>query len=114
MQKHEMDDLDDIKGGIEPRRPETMPRAEDDATTFANSPEFHDRVRVPGGVRTSNPPERVERGGEARPDSPDKGSEADTKRHVQGIPADVPDRNQGPDRGQGRTSPRTPGKAEGE
>jgi hypothetical protein len=30
--------------GIEPRRPETMPRAEDDATTFANSPEFHDRV----------------------------------------------------------------------
>jgi hypothetical protein len=30
--------------GIEPRRPETMPRAEDDATTFARSPEFHDRV----------------------------------------------------------------------
>ena len=30
--------------GIEPRRPETMPRAEDDAKTFANSPEFHDRV----------------------------------------------------------------------
>jgi hypothetical protein len=30
--------------GIEPRRPETMPRAEDDASTFANSPEFHDRV----------------------------------------------------------------------
>jgi hypothetical protein len=32
------------EAGIEPRRPETMPRAEDDATTFANSPEFHDRV----------------------------------------------------------------------
>jgi hypothetical protein len=32
------------ENGIEPRRPETMPRAEDDATTFANSPEFHDRV----------------------------------------------------------------------
>jgi hypothetical protein len=32
------------EGGIEPRRPETMPRAEDDAATFANSPEFHDRV----------------------------------------------------------------------
>jgi hypothetical protein len=30
--------------GIETRRPETMPRAEDDAKTFANSPEFHDRV----------------------------------------------------------------------
>ena len=32
------------EGGIEPRRPETMPRAEDDANTFAKSPEFHDRV----------------------------------------------------------------------
>jgi hypothetical protein len=32
------------EGGIEPRRPETMPRAEDDPTTFANSPEFHDRM----------------------------------------------------------------------
>jgi len=32
------------ENGIEPRRPETMPRAEDDAKTFANSPEFHDRV----------------------------------------------------------------------
>ena len=35
---------EDEQQGIEPRRPETMPRAEDDATTFANSPEFHDRV----------------------------------------------------------------------
>ena len=30
--------------GIEPRKPETMPRAEDDAKTFARSPEFHDRI----------------------------------------------------------------------
>lgn len=29
--------------GIEPRRPWTMPRAEDDSITFARSPEFHDR-----------------------------------------------------------------------
>jgi len=61
-----------------------------------------------------NTPERVERGGEVRPDTPDKGSEADTKRHVKGIPEDAPDRSQGYDRGQGRQSPRTPGKAEGE
>jgi hypothetical protein len=61
-----------------------------------------------------NTPERVERGGEVRPDTPDKGSEADTKRHVKGIPEDAPDRSQGDDRGQGRLSPRTPGKAEGE
>jgi hypothetical protein len=59
-------------------------------------------------------PERVERGGEVRPDTPDKGSEGDTKRHVRGIPEDAPDRSQGYDRGQGRVSPRTPGKAEGE
>ena len=30
--------------GIDPRRPASMPRAEDDATTFGGSPEFHDRV----------------------------------------------------------------------
>ena len=59
-------------------------------------------------------PERVERGGEVRPDTPDKGSEADTKRHVRGIPPDAADRSQEADRGQGRISPRTPGKAEGE
>jgi hypothetical protein len=62
----------------------------------------------------SNKPERVERGGEVRPDTPDKGSTADTKRHVQGIPEDTPDGSQGYDRGQDRISPRTPGKAEGE
>ena len=60
-----------------------------------------------------NTPERVERGGEVRPDTPDKGSEADTNRHVRGIPDDAPDRSQGPDRGQ-RKTPRTPGKAEGQ
>lgn len=62
----------------------------------------------------ANTPERVERGGEARPDTHDKGSEADTKREVKGIPPEAPDRSQGDDRGQGRISPRTPGKAEGE
>jgi hypothetical protein len=30
--------------GIDPRRPASMPRAEDDATTFGDSPEFHDRI----------------------------------------------------------------------
>lgn len=56
--------------------------------------------------------ERVERGGEVRPDTPDKGSEADTKRHLQGIPEDAPDRSQD-NRGQGSVSPRTPDKAAG-
>jgi hypothetical protein len=41
--RHEADQAGP-EDGIEPRRPETMPRAEDDAATFANSPEFHDRV----------------------------------------------------------------------
>lgn len=39
-----VEDQPEQEKGIEPRRPETMPRAEDDATTFARSPEFHDRV----------------------------------------------------------------------
>lgn len=52
-------------------------------------------------------PERVERGGEARPDTPDKDSDADTRRQVQGIPEEPADR------GEGKISPRTPGKAEG-
>ena len=60
-----------------------------------------------------NTSERVERGGEVRPDTPDKGSEADTKRHVKGLPEDAPDRSQGSDRGHGGTSPRTD-KAEGD
>ena len=29
--------------GISPRDPRSMPRAEDDEETFANSPEYHDR-----------------------------------------------------------------------
>lgn len=59
-----------------------------------------------------NKPARVERGGEARPDTPDKGSEADTKRQVQGIPADAPPRSPADDRGEDRTSPLRPGKME--
>ena len=34
--------------GINPQTPDTMPRAEDDEATRANSPEFHDR---PGSGR---------------------------------------------------------------
>lgn len=38
--------------GIDAQRPDSMPRAEDDTTTWARSPEFHDR---PGsGKRTAN------------------------------------------------------------
>jgi hypothetical protein len=61
-----------------------------------------------------NTPERVERGGEVRPDTPDKGSEADTKRHVRGLPEDAPDHSRGSDRGQGTASPHPSGKAEAE
>jgi hypothetical protein len=35
--------------GVNPRDPSSMPRAEDDATTRANSPEFHDRTGQPAG-----------------------------------------------------------------
>lgn len=35
-----------VPEGINPTRPSTMPRGEDDAETERNSPEFHDR---PGG-----------------------------------------------------------------
>ena len=34
--------------GVNPTRPETMPRGEDDVDTERNSPEFHDR---PGSKR---------------------------------------------------------------
>jgi hypothetical protein len=57
---------------------------------------------------TTRQPERVERGGEVRPDTPDKGSDADTRRHIQGLPEEPADR------GEGKVSPRTPGKAEGD
>lgn len=33
--------------GVNPRDPNSMPRAEDDAKTRANSPEFHDRTDLP-------------------------------------------------------------------
>ncbi len=33
--------------GVNPRDPSSMPRAEDDAATRADSPEFHDRTDVP-------------------------------------------------------------------
>lgn len=32
-----------VRPGISPRTPSTMPRAENDADTWAQSPEFHDR-----------------------------------------------------------------------
>lgn len=56
----------------------------------------------------SKKPEHVERGGEVRPDSPDKWSPDDTARQEQGLP-EAP-----ADRGEGKVSPRTPDKAEGE
>src|SRR5262245_23134593 len=36
------------EAGINPRDPSSMPRGEDDAKTFEDSPEFHDRTDVPG------------------------------------------------------------------
>ena len=39
--------LKPVTEGINPQNPSTMPRAEDDEETRANSPEFHDR---PGGT----------------------------------------------------------------
>jgi hypothetical protein len=41
--------------GVNPRAPSSMPRAEDDAKTRANSPEFRDRTDVPD-AGTSVPP----------------------------------------------------------
>jgi hypothetical protein len=35
------------QAGVNPRDPSSMPRAEDDAQTRADSPEFHDRTDVP-------------------------------------------------------------------
>jgi hypothetical protein len=32
-----------VRPGINPQTPESMPRAEDDESTRAHSPEFHDR-----------------------------------------------------------------------
>jgi hypothetical protein len=41
-----------VRPGIDAQIPDSMPRAEDDAVTRANSPEFHDR---PGsGKRTAD------------------------------------------------------------
>ena len=53
-------------------------------------------------------PQRVERGGEVRPDTPDKWSDRDTARQEHGLP-EAP-----ADRGEGKIAPKTPGKAEGE
>ena len=33
--------------GVNPRQTDSMPRAEDDEKTRANSPEYHDRTDVP-------------------------------------------------------------------
>lgn len=43
---HKTRPVSPVREGINPTRPETMPRGEDDAETERNSPEFHDR---PGG-----------------------------------------------------------------
>ena len=39
--------------GVNPRETSSMPRAEDDEQTWAESPEYHDRTDVPeGGTKT--------------------------------------------------------------
>ena len=38
-----VDESDNVGPGIAPTNPETMPRAEDDKTTYRRSPEFHDQ-----------------------------------------------------------------------
>jgi hypothetical protein len=38
---------------------------------------------------------KVQRGGEVKPDSPNKGSDDDTRRHEYGIPEDVPPKTPG-------------------
>jgi hypothetical protein len=38
-----VDESDNDAPGIIPQKPSSMPRAEDDAETYANSPEFHDQ-----------------------------------------------------------------------
>jgi hypothetical protein len=38
-----IDEPDNQAPGIIPQKPSSMPRAEDDAETFAKSPEFHDK-----------------------------------------------------------------------
>ena len=43
--------------GVNPREPSSMPRAEDDAHTRADSREFHDRTDVPD-AGTAVPPRR--------------------------------------------------------
>jgi hypothetical protein len=47
--------------GVNPRDPSSMPRAEDDAKTQADSPEFHDRTDVPeGGSGSTIAPPNIE------------------------------------------------------
>ena len=45
------------KEGINPRETDSMPRAEDDAKTWAESPEYNDRTDV-GDAGTRVPPQR--------------------------------------------------------
>jgi hypothetical protein len=43
------------KEGVNPRETDTMPRAEDDAKTWSDSPEYNDRTDVPGAGTTTPP-----------------------------------------------------------
>lgn len=45
---HQTRPVTPVEEGINPTKPDTMPRGEDDADTERNSPEFHDR---PGSGR---------------------------------------------------------------
>ena len=46
--------------GINPRDTSSMPRGEDDLKTWANSPEYHDRVDVPDAGTVRIPPDSVQ------------------------------------------------------
>lgn len=43
LDHHPVDESDNEEPGIMPQKPSSMPRAEDDDETRANSPEYHDR-----------------------------------------------------------------------
>jgi hypothetical protein len=58
--------------GISPVNPSSMPRAEDDATTYANSPEYHDRMPNDPSKQQPASPERSDyapNGTTKRPDA---------------------------------------------
>ena len=47
--------------GVNPRDTSSMPRGEDDAKTWSNSPEYHDRTDMPDAGTATPPPGTVRR-----------------------------------------------------